>query len=221
MFSNVSSVVFLLCFLMFLIHVFFVVFCCSLLFYFVICCFLCCCFFFLLCFCKTIFLMFLWSKIVGAAGREVWDVWYYNPPWSTSIDALNSIPLFAFTALLGFVLYSRNKTSAINAVLLFGSLAALIHLLLDLPLHVDDAHAHFWPLSHWKFVSPISYWDPSHQGRYWTVFEAVLGCIVSVILWRRFPSWWLRILFALAIIVYIAAPSYFIWNFGMTGRPSP
>lgn len=167
----------------------------------------------------AMFPMFFWSKIVGAPASEVWGVWYYNPPWSTTIDVMNSIPFYGLAALLGYILWSRNPKSAINAIMLFGGLAAVMHLVADLPLHTDDAHAHFWPFSHWKFVSPVSYWDPAHYGRYWTVFEAIFGIFLVVILWRRFTPWWLRAFFALAIVVYIAAPSYFIWNYGMTGSP--
>lgn len=162
----------------------------------------------------AIFWMFFWSKIIGAPEREVWSNWYYNPPWSTAIDASNSLPLFIGIALLGYVLYRRNPTATFNAVLLFGAAAAIVHLVFDLPLHVNDAHAHFWPLSHWKFISPISYWDPEHYGQYWSLFESIAGCILAVILWRRFLIWWVRLFCALAIIAYLAVPAYFYFMFG-------
>lgn len=161
----------------------------------------------------AVFVMFFWSKIV-APEREVWGTWYYNPPWSTAIDAANSIPLFAAIALIGFVLYRRNKSAAINTALLFGSLAALVHLFADFPLHVDDAHGHFWPLSHWKFISPIAYSDTNHYWLYWSGFEVLLGITLAIILWRRFSAWWVRGLCALAIIAYIVVPAYFIMMFG-------
>jgi hypothetical protein len=33
------------------------------------------------------------------------------------------------------------------------------HNLLDLPTHSEDARPPFWPLSRWRWKSPISYWD--------------------------------------------------------------
>lgn len=33
------------------------------------------------------------------------------------------------------------------------------HNLLDLPTHAEDARPMFWPLSRWRWKSPISYWD--------------------------------------------------------------
>jgi LexA-binding, inner membrane-associated putative hydrolase len=33
------------------------------------------------------------------------------------------------------------------------------HNLLDFPMHANDARPPFWPLSGWRWKSPISYWD--------------------------------------------------------------
>ncbi len=66
------------------------------------------------------------------------------------------------------------------------SLAALIHIGADLPVHVDDGHAHFWPFSEWRYQSIISYWDPAHFGRLFGMLEALLGLILCALLWKRF-----------------------------------
>ena len=29
---------------------------------------------------------------------------------------------------------------------------------------MDDAHRHFYPLSDYRFISLVSYWDPRHYG---------------------------------------------------------
>ncbi|MDQ6971679.1 MAG: hypothetical protein Q9M30_03440 [Mariprofundaceae bacterium] len=39
-----------------------------------------------------------------------------------------------------------------------------LHSCFDFPLHHNDAHHHFYPLSMWQFHSPVSYWDPAHYG---------------------------------------------------------
>ncbi len=44
---------------------------------------------------------------------------------------------------------------------------------MDLPVHHDDGHRHFFPLSDWRFASPVSYWDPEHYGRIVGTAEAV------------------------------------------------
>ena len=33
------------------------------------------------------------------------------------------------------------------------------HNILDFPMHAEDARPLFWPLSKWRWKSPISYWD--------------------------------------------------------------
>jgi hypothetical protein len=64
----------------------------------------------------------------------------------------------------------------------------VLHGLCDLPLHHDDAHRHFLPLSHLRFESPVSYWDPAHYGLWMAPLEAVLMLGASAVVWRRFPS---------------------------------
>jgi hypothetical protein len=41
----------------------------------------------------------------------------------------------------------------------------------DLPLHHEDAHRHFLPFTNWRFISPVSYWDPEYHGRIIAVIE--------------------------------------------------
>ena len=101
---------------------------------------------------------------------------------------------------------------ALPPLVLF-ALAALVHLAGDLPLHADDAHRHFWPVTDWRFHSPVSYWDPAHHGTLASVAEGVLGVVLCVVLWRRFPARWVRALVALAAAVYVGVPLY--WSLVM------
>ena len=64
----------------------------------------------------------------------------------------------------------------------------LLHSAFDLPLHHDDAHRHFFPLSDVRFASPLSYWDPAHYGNPMALLELGLVCGASIWLWARFPS---------------------------------
>jgi len=50
----------------------------------------------------------------------------------------------------------------------------VIHAVLDLPVHHDDAHRHFFPFSNYRFMSPISYWDPKHYGNIVALVEQLL-----------------------------------------------
>ena len=159
----------------------------------------------------VIFVMFAWSKLVGEPESEVWSNWYFNPPWLTAIDWMNSLPLFGMVLLVGLVLPKEPPSlNALSSVLLLFALAAITHLLGDLPLHVDDGHAHFVPLTEWRFVSPVSYWDPRHYGNIFALLELALGLILITILWRRFTARPVRALLLLAIIAYAVPYSWFV-----------
>lgn len=116
----------------------------------------------------------------GTPARTVFDELYWSDGWQTVFAVDNSIPLFA--ALLGLGLALRRGW----VVALAG--AALLHLAADLALHHDDARRHFWPLSDWVFVSPVSYWDPAHHGRLVAPLETAATLALCAVLWMRHRS---------------------------------
>lgn len=119
--------------------------------------------------------------IAGNSEQTIWRQRYYDPTWQAFIDCFNSLPLIG----LGFLIAARSH-AWLRACL--ASMA--LHCLLDLPLHNDDAHRHFFPLSDWRFASPVSYWDPAHYGNTVTFIEVGLVLVVALHLWNRYgPSW--------------------------------
>ena len=115
---------------------------------------------------------------------QIWREEYYRPFWQNVFDLFNSIPL----ALIGVALMLRFKRTGL--ALLFASV--VLHCLEDLPLHVDDGHRHFWPLSQFRFESPISYWDPNHYGNIAAPIEIVLALLVSIYVFNRVRSRWTK-----------------------------
>ncbi|MEO0544026.1 MAG: hypothetical protein AAFY99_09450 [Pseudomonadota bacterium] len=181
----------------------------------------------------AIYALFIWSKIAGIPENELWNVIYFSEPMLTYTAIGNSAPLYAMIAILGIALV-RSASAELagthgdhiplgmsrfidpaytNVVILFG-LAALTHVALDFPVHADDAHPHFWPLTDWRFFSPVSYWDGRHYGNYFAPIEAILGIFLAAVLFRRFKALWVRILTGLLIVAYIAVPAYFILVLG-------
>jgi hypothetical protein len=75
---------------------------------------------------------------------------------------------------------------AIAILLLVFFSSMLLHVFGDLPLHHDDAHRHFFPFSDWRFVSPVSYWDPAHHGQ-WAGLIELTGVVAAAtfMYWRR------------------------------------
>ena len=159
----------------------------------------------------VIFAMFAWSKLTGVPESVVWSTWYFNPPWLTVIDWMNSLPLFGAILAIGWLMPKQSpRLSQLSVALSLFALAAITHLLGDLPLHVDDGHAHFVPFSQWRFASPVSYWDPNHYGNIISFLELALGLTLIVILWRRFSAKPVRALLGLAVIAYAVPYVWFV-----------
>jgi len=154
-----------------------------------------------------LFVLFVWARgILGVSEDQLWSEVYWRANWQTVFTIGNSIPLFGFLLVLGVVF--RRYTWSLYMVG-FAS-AALIHLAFDLPFHHDDAHAHFWPFTDWRFNSPLSYWDPAHHGGVMQIIEVTMALGLIAVLWRRFPgNRALSAVLVVALISYIAVPVYF------------
>jgi len=88
--------------------------------------------------------------------------------------------------------------------------ALLIHAALDFPLHADDAHRHVWPLSDWRWASPISYWDRDHHGWLGAILEIGVGAASIVVLWRRFSARWVKGVLLMMTVLYIAYAAIYL-----------
>ena len=135
-------------------------------------------------------------RVLGTPPETVFRELYYSDAWQAVFDVDNSFVVWGAVLALGIAL-KRAWIAALAG-------AALLHLALDLPLHHDDARRHFWPLTDWVFVSPVSYWDPARHGRIVGALEvgAVLACTVYV--WRRFQEAWVRIVAAVLALAEFA-----------------
>lgn len=138
---------------------------------------------------------YAWQKLAAVPEAEIWSQAYHDPRWQAFFDLFNSLPLIVL-ALLVARLASAPRWSAF-----FASMG--LHALADLPLHNGDAHRHLWPLSDWRFASPVSYWDPAHHGQWAGLAEIALVAVGSVWLWRRYPQAGPRGLVAALALVYL------------------
>lgn len=128
-----------------------------------------------------IMLMFAWEKLVMARPLDVirYDI-YVNSLWTTVTDALNSIP-FILIGLLAALVFQSPWFK-----LFFISMVG--HVVLDLPVHIEDAHRHLFPFSDYKFISSFSYWSSDHHAQLILMIEILLLVASSYILWRRRAS---------------------------------
>ena len=104
---------------------------------------------------------------------KIWSEAYYEPVWQNLVALFHSIPL----AIVGIAIfyYLDWKPGIILCI------SMVCHSLLDLPVHNDDAHRHFFPFSDYRFISPFSYWDVNHYGRIVALIELSLVLVVNPI----------------------------------------
>ena len=159
----------------------------------------------------SIYILAAYAYISGIPGRTLWTQTYWTEPWQTLSAISNSFPLYLAVLAVALVIAApkdgRPRWQSLPALV---CLAALLHLATDFPVHHDDAHVHFWPLSEWRFNAPLSYWDRDHYGGIVSIIEALLGLALMAILFRRFKAGWVRIILGLAIAAYIAVPVFFL-----------
>ena len=119
-----------------------------------------------------IFLFYFWAKYIARLPEvKIWSEAYYEPLNQNIVALFHSIPLAVIGWLIAYYL------GLPNVQILF--LSMILHSLGDLPVHNDDAHRHFFPFSNYRFISPISYWDPNHYGSIVSFIEMLLVLLSS------------------------------------------
>ena len=112
--------------------------------------------------------------VLNISPDVVFNEYYFSSSWQFVFSIDNSIVIWGI--LLAVSLKYR------NAFFIALTSAALLHLVFDFALHHDDARIHFWPLSNWKFESPISYWDSNHHAFYVAPVEGIISTIATIYL---------------------------------------
>lgn len=111
---------------------------------------------------------------------QIWSEAYYEPFWQNIVALFHSIPLAAIAVAVCYWLDWK------PGVVL--GISMVCHSLLDLPVHNDDAHRHFFPFSNYRFISPFSYWDTNHYGRVIAFIEMALVLAVNPIVFGLLNS---------------------------------
>lgn len=138
-----------------------------------------------------------WELLIqGTDPQIVFGQMYYSESWQAVFRIDNSFVIWGLLLVIGVM--------ARCGVLIALCGAALIHLVLDFPLHNDDARAHFWPLTNWKFISPVSYWDPKYYGHIVGPIEVAMVLAASIYAWRKFKTRLMRALIVLLAIIEAA-----------------
>jgi membrane-bound metal-dependent hydrolase YbcI (DUF457 family) len=121
---------------------------------------------------------YYWNSRNSMPRKELVDAIYLTGPFGRAGVLLHSAVLVGL--LLGLYwlvgLWERDRCK----ILLWFLIGWAGHTMVDFLTHSDDARPLFWPISDWKWASPISYYDPLHYGREFFFVEH--GAILLTIL---------------------------------------
>ncbi len=152
--------------------------------------------------------VFLVSAAVQDVSRDdLWDVEYFKEPWATIGAISNSFFLWgilAIGALVGIVAGTSDPVKAKSKIVAVFAASGLSHVVFDFLTHADDAHQHLWPISDWRFFSPVSYWDPAHNSHWVMPLEGILILACVVVLWRQISSTAMRVVLGLSAGIGVA-----------------
>lgn len=156
---------------------------------------------------SDVWTMFVVERLRGASGCEVFHYRYWEPPWTTLQILLNSIPgYFALVVLSLVILFlPGNRSRRMALIVIAFSSCALLHVGIDFLLHHDDARAQWMPFTDWVYRSPISYWDPDHYGRFFRIFEILVGLTLAASVGLRFRTSWMWAVVALLSLGYVGS----------------
>ncbi|NEO36422.1 MAG: hypothetical protein F6J90_08845 [Moorea sp. SIOASIH] len=150
-----------------------------------------------------IFILYIWAKLIRRQPEyQIWSQTYELPFWQNLVATFHSLPL----ALCG-VIISHYWGWQLWEILCW---SMILHSLLDLPVHNDDAHRHFFPLSNYRFISPFSYWDPKHHGHTVSTLEKLLVLVATIVSFSMIESWIGKSLLIVVNVLYLIAFLYLV-----------
>ena len=149
-----------------------------------------------------IFIFYFWAKFIARLPEaKIWSEAYYQPLIQNIVAIFHSTPLAIICWLISYYFGWQ--------IMQFICISLLFHSLLDLPVHNDDAHRHFFPFSNYRFISPISYWDPKHYGPIVALIEILLVLLATLQVFPGINSLVGKGLMILVNIFYWGSYTYF------------
>jgi len=140
-------------------------------------------------------LFYIWEKFQSISERVIWGELYHQPAWQAFFNAFHSFPLLALACFAAW----RAKLSV--WAMFFASM--FCHSLFDFPVHHSDAHQHFFPFFDYRFISPLSYWNPDYYGLWVGGAEAFVMLVGSLYILRSSERMALKWTVAVLLSVYV------------------
>ncbi len=122
--------------------------------------------------------VYLWERWDSMPREELLDAIYFHGPFGTTGSALHSIVPAGFLLGLYWALGLGRRDR--RRILVWFLLGWAGHTIADFLTHVDDLRPLFWPISDWRWASPVSYYNPFYYGREFMLVEhaSILGIMV-------------------------------------------
>jgi hypothetical protein len=153
------------------------------------------------------FMLVWWAgPVQGVDRRIIFRELYFSDAWQAVISPSHSVVVWL--AVLAVAAAVKSGWWRIVAC------AGLLHLAFDFPAHASDPHRHLWPLSDWRFHSPLSYWERGHYRGYVQAVEIGLALASIVVILMRQRDWLLRGGAVAMVLVYAIQMGLFALWFG-------
>ena len=151
------------------------------------------------------FLLFAAARMAGADAHRIFERAYFSQSWQAANGLAHSLLLWPLLLAAALALHRRARGSDTGRYALLAAFAAsgLTHAVVDFLCHREDAHMHFWPLTRWKFMSPVSYYERAHFGGTFMVAEMALGLASAAWLIVTVKHWPTRIAAAFLSLPYL------------------
>ncbi|NEP59516.1 MAG: hypothetical protein F6K31_21315 [Symploca sp. SIO2G7] len=160
-----------------------------------------------------IFILYFWAKLVRRqTEQQIWSQTYELPFWQNFVATFHSIPLALILVLIAHYWgWQQGELLCLSMV---------FHSLLDLPVHHDDAHRHFFPFSNYRFISPFSYWNPKHHGNAVSLVERLMVLGATFYVFPELNSWVGKGLLIAVNLFYLGTLIYYSLTFFQKTRQS-
>lgn len=114
------------------------------------------------------------------------DRFFNDPLWIISHNFFHSMVMNVLLIGIGWWAYQR--TLRWGLALFWLAVSMQFHTVIDIFTHTSDGPLLFFPLNwHYRFPSPVSYWESSSFGTYFVIFEYSLNVLLlSYFGWQ----WW-------------------------------
>lgn len=121
--------------------------------------------------------IFYYEKLLGWTKHATFhhmfhDLFFHDPYWIICHNTLHA-PLVLIAGLI-FIRVLKGKEKFQTNWFTWFFAACLLHSVVDIFTHHDDGPLLFFPFNwHYRFISPVSYWDSKHYGFQFSIFEII------------------------------------------------